>query len=99
MNLNEDEKIKSLNVKHRDASPDLNEDKMSYCSSAMCGYEFPENGKNGLISSANLMFASNETDTLEYKLDENTAAHLLNSGNVLKNKMDIIEESHCPEME
>lgn len=96
MDLSEDEKIKP---RHRDASPDLNEDKMSYCSSAMCGYEFPENGRNGLVSSANLMFASGETDAIEYKLDDGTAAHLLNSGNVLSNKMDIIEETHCPEME
>ena len=70
----EKEDKEKLKFQNRDKSPELDDDQLSgCCSSAMCGLEFPENGKGQIISSANLMFAINDTDTvsLDHKLEEN----------------------------
>jgi hypothetical protein len=45
---------KEPEIKDRDKSPNLGEDQMSGCSSsAMCGFEFPENNLGQMVSYAN----------------------------------------------
>lgn len=51
-------------VRNRDQSPNLGEDQMSGCSSsAMCGFEFPENNLGQMVSFANQML-SEKSDTI-----------------------------------
>ena len=78
------------------------------CSSAMCGFEFPENGNGQILSYANMMLSTNNSEaaSIDLKIDENHKElikikdnFLINCKNQMPNKMSVIEEIHFPEME
>ena len=90
---------KEIENKDRDKSPNLGEDQMSGCSSsAMCGFEFPENNLGQMVSCANQML-SERSDTVSVgsmqvpeKFDPSQLA-------LKPQEMSVIMETYNPEME